>query len=176
MAQSGLIHLYYGHGKGKTTAVLGLGLRAAGHGWRVLLVQFLKAAATGELASIGAIEGFTVLRPRVGRALAMRRDGAGRAELRAQHDQLLGAAIEAAEQRRCELLILDEIVAAVNRDLVDRGTLLDFLRHKPAPLEVALTGRDPDDELLALADYVSEVRKVRHPFDRGIPARPGVER
>lgn len=168
--------MYCGDGKGKTTAALGLALRAIGHGWQVLMVQFLKASATGELAAITQLPGFSVLRGQKGRAFALQMDEAGRAELRAQYDQLMATAIQSVQDEEYDLLILDEAIGAMRRGVLNRGLLLDFLRNKPALLEVVLTGRNPDDELLDLADYISEVKKIRHPFDRGITAREGIER
>lgn len=173
--QQGLTHIYCGEGKGKTTAALGLALRAIGHGWRVLLVQFLKAATTGELKAIEQLAGFSVLRGDKGRAFALQMDDAAKSELIAQHNQLLATAIQTARRGECNLLILDEAVGAFSRGLVDRQSLLQFMRNKPSCLELVLTGRHPDAELLGLADYVSEVKKIRHPFDRGIVAREGIE-
>lgn len=174
--QPGLIHIYCGDGKGKTTAALGLALRAVGHGRRVLLVQFLKASPTGEITAIRHLPNCSVLRGGHGRAFALSMDEQGRAELAEQYNQLLGSAIATAAAGGCDLLILDEAIAALRRGLIDRARLLDFLRRKPIPLEVVLTGRDPDQELLALADYVSEVKKIRHPYDRGVAAREGIEK
>ena len=73
------------------------------------------------------------------------------------------------------LLVMDELIAAYNHGLLDRERVLAFLREKPEGLEVVLTGRDPDPELVKLADYVSEIQKKKHPFDKGIPAREGIE-
>ena len=77
--------------------------------------------------------------------------------------------------RDADLLILDEIVSACNRGVVPETLVMDFLRCKPQQLEVVLTGRDPSPGLTELADYITEMRKLRHPFDRGIPARKGIE-
>ena len=87
-------------------------------------------------------------------------------------------ALRAAEKLAADggaLLVMDEAMAAYNHGLIDRERLLGFLREKPESLEVVMTGRDPAAELLELADYVSEIRKVKHPFDRGITARKGIE-
>ena len=74
------------------------------------------------------------------------------------------------------MLILDEIIGAYNHDLVDRGLLVRYLKEKPESLEIVLTGRNPESSLMELADYVSDIQKIKHPFDRGIPARKGIEK
>lgn len=170
-----LVHIYCGEGKGKTTAALGLGLRAVGRGWRVLLVQFLKATPSGELEAISQLPGFTVWRSESGLSW-LRATAAEHAALSAEQDSLLSRALLAARMGTYDLLILDEVLAALGRGLVDRQALLAFLREKPDEVEVVLTGRQADEELLALGDYITEMRKLRHPYDRGIAARSGIER
>lgn len=170
-----LMHIYFGEGKGKTTAALGLGLRAVGRGWRVLLVQFLKVSPSGELDAIAQLPGFTVWRSQTGGSW-LRASAAERAKLAAEQGRLLGRAMAAAQADDCDLLILDEVLAALGRQLLDRQSLLAFIQARPDGLELVLTGRQPDEGLLALADYATEMRKLRHPFDRGVPARDGIER
>ncbi|UWG95492.1 cob(I)yrinic acid a,c-diamide adenosyltransferase [Dehalobacter sp. DCM] len=171
----GLIHIYCGDGKGKTTASLGLAARCAGRGNQVLIVQFLKSQNTGELHSLGEIPGITFLRGQ--EAFGFYDESAEQKEKRrAIHDELLVEAINRCRERKVDLLILDEIIGSYNYDLIDRNLLLEFLRSKPENLEVVLTGRGPSDELIELADYVSEVKKIKHPYDKGINARIGIER
>ena len=83
---------------------------------------------------------------------------------------------EVAFNGECDILILDEVIGAYNRNLLDREDLLNFLDNKPENLEVILTGRNPADELIERADYVSEIQKIKHPFDKGIPSRIGIEK
>ncbi|MEG0216215.1 MAG: cob(I)yrinic acid a,c-diamide adenosyltransferase, partial [Hungatella sp.] len=91
------------------------------------------------------------------------------------YQSLLLEACEKASTDSCRLLILDEILAVCHYGLVQSRALLDFLKKKPKDLEVVLTGRNPSDELLEAADYVSEIQKKKHPYDRGIGAREGIE-
>ncbi|MDF2654240.1 MAG: Cob(I)alamin adenosyltransferase [Bacillota bacterium] len=172
----GLIHLYYGDGKGKTTAALGLAARAAGSGMQVVILQFLKNQETGELAVLQGIPGITVLRGKEGAGFSFTMTEEEKIRTREIHDQNLDQAKELAKKGDCDLLILDEAIGACARNLLDSSQLEDFLRNKPHRLEVVLTGRNPAQWMLDCADYASEIRKVKHPFDRGIPARKGIEK
>ncbi len=171
----GLVHLYCGDGKGKTTAAIGLAVRAAGRGLRVLLFQFLKDSDTGELLPLQKL-GVQVL-PGVEKAVfTFRMTDAQKAQSRQFHDNRLRECISLCQRGEVDLLILDEAVGAYDKDLLDRELLLTFLDNRPKGLEVVLTGRNPAPELLSRADYITEMRAVRHPFEQGISARTGIER
>jgi cob(I)alamin adenosyltransferase len=92
------------------------------------------------------------------------------------YSNYLARIIDSVKAGEYQMLIMDEIIATYNYELIDRQMLLDFLQNKPEQLEVVLTGRDPAEELVTLADYVSEIVKIKHPYDQGIPARIGIER
>ena len=171
---TGLIHLYCGDGKGKTTAATGLALRAAGAGRRVLFVQFFKDGSSSEVKALRSVPGVAVRICPVQHGFFRDMDDDTRRRAVADFTALFeAAAAEAAEN--ADLLVLDEAVSACNHGMIPKDALLRFLREKPEGLEVVLTGRDPAPELLELADYVTEMRKIRHPYDRGIRARKGVE-
>lgn len=172
----GLIHLYFGDGKGKTTAALGLTIRALGAGFRVVLVQFLKNQATAELSVLDDLPDITVLRGKEGSAFSFTMTEEEKEKTKSLHTENLKAAIALAESGKCDMLVLDEAVGAYARDLIDRRLLEDFVRNKPEKLELVLTGRNPAQWMIDCADYVSEIRKVKHPYDRGIPARAGIEK
>lgn len=172
----GLVHLYCGDGKGKTTAAIGLGVRAAGRGLRVILLQFLKGQETGELRTLAKIPGITVVRGKKSAAFTFQMSEEEKAETRRTQDEALRDCIDRCREGECDLLILDEGVGAYGKGLLDRELLLRFLDSRPAGVEVVLTGRDPAPELLARADYITEMKKVRHPFDKGVPAREGIEK
>ena len=171
-----MIHLYCGEGKGKTTAALGLTIRALGSGFKVVFVQFLKNQATGELAVLDGLQGITVLRGKEGSGFSFSMTEEEKEKTRLLHTENLKAAIELAASEKCDMLILDEAVGAYSRDLIDRTLLEDFVRNKPERLELILTGRNPAEWMIECADYVSEIKKVKHPYDRGIPARTGIEK
>ena len=148
--EQGLIHIYCGDGKGKTSAAIGLAVRAAGSGLKVLFTRFLKNESSGELAILDDISQIKVLQ--LWRAIEL--------------EILTG---------RYDVLVIDEFMAAYRYDLIPKEEAIEFLEKKPKELEIVLTGRNPDEKLIELADYVSEIKKVKHPFDQGIYARKGIE-
>jgi cob(I)alamin adenosyltransferase len=173
---SGLIHLYCGDGKGKTTAALGLTIRAVGNNFRVIFVQFLKNQATGELSILEGISGVTLIRGKEGSGFSFSMTEEEKEKTRQLHTENLKIAIGLAHSGEYDMLILDEIVGANRRNLIDQELLEDFVRNKPENLELVMTGREPAQWMLDCADYVSEINKVKHPYDRGISARKGIEK
>jgi cob(I)alamin adenosyltransferase len=174
--EHGLIHIYCGDGKGKTTACLGLSIRYAGHGNKVLFVQFLKSRLTGELKSLELLSNIEVLRGKETKKFTFQMTADEKQEVLREHMRLFARIKTKLEQEEVRLLVLDEVIGACNTGVFDEGQLIDFLKNKPQSLEVVLSGRKPSSALLDLADYVSEVCKRKHPFDKGIPARVGIEK
>lgn len=169
----GLIHLYCGDGKGKTTAALGLTIRAAGAGKQVVFTQFFKDGSSSEMEPLAALPGVLVFHADTVRGFYRNMTPSQREQAGKDYTALFRQVTQAAQE--ADLLILDEIVSACNRGVVPEKLVTDFLWEKPARLEVVLTGRNPSAALLELADYITEMRKLRHPFDRGIGARKGIE-
>lgn len=170
-----MIHIYCGDGKGKTTCAFGLALRAAGRGNRVIIAQFLKGADSGERFSIAKIPGVTLLDvPEEVKFSFLMSDGE-KAEARERFQRELGEVVKAARAGECDLVVLDECCAAVSTGLLPIGMVTDFLDSCPRELEVVLTGRDPAPELVERADYITEMKKIKHPYDQGVPARKGIE-
>ena len=168
-----MIHLYYGDGKGKTTAAVGLALRAAGSGLRVLFVQFFKAGDSGEIKALSHAENVEVFSPAVHYGRYKMLSDAQKAAVGDHYGLMLNEVIERASDY--DLIVLDEAAAAYRYAMIDNETLLSFLQNEGQNREIVLTGRDPAPELLALADYATEMRKVKHPYDRGVAARKGIE-
>lgn len=173
---NGCIHIYCGNGKGKTTAALGLSVRAAGSGMRVLFVQFLKGQPTSELESLKLLPNIRVLRTEQSGKFTFQMTPDELADLRVRQTDTLRTAMEAARSGECDLLVLDEIFGALSTQTVDETVLKNFLAHKPAALELVLTGRNPSACYIDQADYVSEIQAVKHPYERGLPARKGIEK
>ena len=174
--QQGLIHIYCGDGKGKTTACIGLAVRAAGRDFKVLLTQFLKGSPSGELMSLAKIPNIEVLRGKICTKFTFQMTPEEKAETLAGHLELFAKIEEKIKNEQIDMLILDEMMAAVNTGLFPLDRLIKFLKNKPAGLEVIMSGREPKQELIDLADYVSEVKMIKHPYTKGIGARDGVER
>ncbi len=168
-----MIHLYYGDGKGKTTAAVGLAVRAAGAGMRVLFAQFFKDGSSSEIRVLSALPGAETVHPGLhyGRWRTMN-DGQ-RAEIGESCRALFAEIVSRAEE--FDLIVLDEAVSAYGYGALDRAAVTEFLRAEGGRREIVLTGREPAPELLALADYATEMRKEKHPFDSGTAARRGVE-
>lgn len=174
--KTGLIHIYCGDGKGKTTTGMGLCARAAGYGLRVLIYQFMKDNSTSERSVLQLSDNITIVDGLPQEKFSFQMTPEEKAQRKAYYEDQLRSVTEKARKEDFDVLFLDEVIYTIRAGLLDEALLLDFLRSKPEHLEVILTGQGPDQDLIDLADYVSEIRKVKHPFDQGIAARRGIER
>ena len=172
--EKGLIQVYTGDGKGKTTAALGLALRALGRGLKVIMIQFMKGPSeTGELIMARRLAPALEIKP-------MGRDGLIGSKGPEKKDMdLAKTALEEAKRvltgRLCDVLILDEINVAVFMKLLSSKAVLDVVNHKPPNMELILTGRRASSALLELADLVTTMECTKHYFDKGQEARKGIE-
>ncbi len=169
----GLVHIFTGNGKGKTTAALGAIVRALGHGLKVYIVFFMKGDYPyGEYSTLSRLPGVEVA------SFGFRRltDPANiRPEEIEQGRLALAAAREAVQSGRYDLVVLDEVNVAVACKLIGLDDVISLIKDKPPQVELILTGRYADSKLIELADLATEMVKVKHPFDRGILARKGIE-
>lgn len=172
---TGLIHIYCGDGKGKTTAAIGLTIRCVGRGGRVVFAQFLKTRETGELPILQQLDAVTVLRGKGIPKFTFQMTPGEFEEAKRQQTALLQEIIELCLREKPDMLVLDEALPACRLGLFPEEDLISFLRARPHAMEVVLTGRDPSERLLSMADYISEICKRKHPYDRGISARIGIE-
>jgi len=170
---AGLIHLYCGDGKGKTTAAIGLAVRAAGAGQSVLFAQFFKNGSSSEITVLQQVPQICTMHCRTVPGLFRRMTEEQKQQATRDYTAFLEDVLEAAQG--VQLLVLDEAVSACNRGVIPEERLAAFLRSKPERLEVVLTGRDPSQTLQDAADYMTEMRKQKHPFDQGVKARKGIE-
>ena len=168
-----MIHLYHGHGKGKTTAAVGLTVRAAGSGMRVLFVQFFKNGSSSEVKILSSLPGVDVLIPEVWHGRYKKMSEEQREETKKCYTELMRVVADRADGYG--LIVLDESVSAYNYGMFDRESFLEMLRSWKDVREAVLTGRDPAPELREIADYVTEMKKEKHPFDLGVNARKGIE-
>lgn len=172
----GLIHIYCGNGKGKTTTGMGLCARAAGYGYRVLIYQFMKDNSTSERKVLQLSGQITIQNGLDQEKFSFRMSPEEKEQRKAYYAQQFEKVTRKACEENYDVLFLDETIYAIRAGLLDEAQVLSFLKNKPRHLEVILTGQDPSPALIEAADYVSEIRKIRHPFDRGLPARSGIEK
>lgn len=170
----GLIHIYCGDGKGKTTCSMGLILRAAGSGKKVLLHQFLKNNKSSERKYIEQLPEVTVVPGKELAKFTFRMTKEELDKVTEENDAMFEKLTEMAKDY--DMLVLDESVYAMANKTLTEEKVIEFLKKKPRHLEVVLTGRNPSEELKKLADYISEIHKVKHPFDQGISSRLGIEK
>lgn len=172
---AGCVHIYCGDGKGKTSAAVGLAVRAAGRGRKVLVVRFLKTDDSGEVAVLQKIPGITVVPCDRTFGFVFRMDEEQKAEAAQYFTERFRCACEAAVKEDYDMLILDEMMASCNYRMVPEAEVVEFLKKRPEDMEVVLTGRDPSDELKKLADYVTEMKMEKHPYTKGMGSREGIE-
>jgi len=171
----GLIHLYIGDGKGKTSAAIGQGIRAAGNNMKVLIARFLKNNHSGELQILRDISNIALVPNDKDFGFIFNLNEDQKLQAKTYYTNMFNNAAVIASAGLFDMLILDEIIDACNAGMVELDRLIDFLKMKPDNLEVLLTGRNPHSSILDLADYVSDIRNIKHPFDNGVAARKGIE-
>jgi cob(I)alamin adenosyltransferase len=178
MLEKGLVQIYTGDGKGKTTAALGLALRAAGQGNKVLIYQFLKPPClnTGERVALSSLPSIKIesLDIQWDMEKSFKDPKAISAAQTAIHEKLERLS-KAAAKHEFDILILDEIVYCVSKGLAKLEDVKKVIDGRDKHVEIILTGRGATPELIAMADLVTEMKKIKHPFDKGIVARKGIE-
>ena len=179
MLKKGLVQIYTGDGKGKTTAAFGLALRAAGQGNKVLIYQFLKPPSLdiGERFALrlGAVR-IRLEALDVPWDMSESFDDEKKlAQMRSAISEALERIAQTAEKRFYDLLILDEIVFCLSKGLARLEDIKNIIDRRDPAVEIVLTGRGATEELMALADLVTEMKNIKHPFDNGLPARRGIE-
>ena len=165
-----MLHVYYGEGKGKTTAAAGLAIRALGHGQKVFFLQFLKSGTSGELAVLRQA-GASVFSGKSGTKFVSQMTESEKKETTRIHNGFL----ESAKNADWDLLVLDEACAAVSAVMIDEEMLRGIVLDNRDLKEIVITGRNPRPWMLEAADYITEMKYVRHPYELGILAREGVE-
>jgi cob(I)alamin adenosyltransferase len=173
--RKGLVVVYTGNGKGKTTAALGMVVRAIGYDWRILMVQFIK----GDWM-YGELEGFKKLAPN----FELKRMGKGFVRIMGDKRPIEDH-IEAAKNalnyvkenldKDYDIIILDEINVAIKEGLLDLSEVIKLVQSRPSYLTLILTGRNAAKEVIELADLVTEMREIKHPFKKGMLAQPGID-
>ena len=170
--EKGYIHVYTGPGKGKTTAALGLGLRAIGAGFKVHMIQFMKGRRYSELNSVEKLSNFTVSQH--GRDEFVNKDKPEQIDIDLAKDGFIKAK-KLIKSGKYDMIILDEINVAIDYSLIDINELIKVIENKPDILELVLTGRYAHPEIQRIADYVTEMLEIKHPYQQGVEARKGVD-
>ena len=163
---TGLVHIYFGDGKGKTTTGMGLCVRAAGYGYRVLIYQFMKNNKTSERNILEKIENVSIVNGLDQEKFSFQMTEQEKKERLAFYNSQFEKVTKKAVEE-------DYTISA---GLLDEKLVLDFLKKKPDKLEVILTGNTPSEAMIAAADYVSQIKKIKHPFDEGQASRMGIEK
>ncbi len=171
---NGLVSIFTGDGKGKTTAAIGTAVRAAGHGLRVFIVFFMKGRGYvhGEFAVLAKLPNVTI-------ASFGQRGWADKDEVKPEHREQAGLALasarEAIQGGSYDLVVLDEVNVAITSKLIELDEVLRLINDKPRNVELILTGRNADPRLVQRADLVTEMQMIKHPYAKGIKARKGID-
>lgn len=170
-----MIHIYTGDGKGKTTAAMGLVLRAIHAGQKVGILQFLKSRQSGEITLLSEYEQVSILRSQKGTKFSFQMNEEEKAAAFAEHNDQLAQIKARVEAGEFQTVVLDEVFGALSTALLDEALLEDFLASLPQNVELLMTGRGAAQKYIDMADYVTEMKAIKHPFDRGVKMRKGVE-
>ncbi len=166
----GLVHIYTGDGKGKTSSATGLAIRCAGYGKKVKIYQFLKATPTGELESLKKL-GIDVVRINTCESFYY---DMTETEKQITKEETLNA-VESLFSEDYDLVVLDEILCTLNNGILSVDDVIQIIKNKPQKTELVLTGRNMPQILMEYADYVSEIKCVKHPYQNGVDARCGID-
>lgn len=167
------VHIYCGDGKGKTTSALGFCIRAAGAGKKVLIYQFMKDNSSSEINSLDLIPNIIRIpsEEKTKFSFLMTKEELAAAKVR--NNEKFLSIVDMIDN--IDVLLLDEAIYAIAENVLDEALVVDFINNRPNQLEVILTGQHPSKELMSLADYISDIKKLKHPFDKGLSYRKGIE-
>lgn len=174
LVENGLIHLYVGDGKGKTTAALGLAMRAIGAGEKVFIAQFLKGRETSELPVLHTL-GITVMRTEDIKSFTKNMTQEEKENAKISCQALLENVKSAILDGNYGLIVLDEIVDAINVGFLDIDLVLGIISKRKPHTEIVMTGRNPKDKIVEAADYLTVMTALKHPYQRGVASRRGIE-
>ncbi len=174
--ENGLVQVYCGNGKGKTTAAIGLGIRAVGNDYKVIMIQFLKHDTTGECRMIKGLEpDFKIFHFEKKRGFTWELNEDEKQELRSETSNALKFASKVMDTGQCDILILDEILNSLDLGFVTEEEVCELIDGKSEDVELILTGRSLPDCIAQRAEYISRIVEVKHPMQKGIDARRGIE-
>lgn len=168
-------HIYYGDGKGKTTAAIGLAVRAAGSKMKVLFVQFLKTEFSGERHILSHTENVTLTFCPIELKFTFEMDDKEKAQAAKIFKGIFDNAVTTALTEKYDMVVLDEVFEAINAHMLSESEVYEFITNAPSSMEIVMTGHNPPQKFMDCADYITEFKKIKHPYDRGITGRIGIE-
>ena len=168
----GIVQVYTGNGKGKTTAALGLALRAAGRDMKILIVQFMKKWDYGELHSVKLIPNITL--KTFGTKDFVYKGKAKKIDFE-EAEKAFACGLKGIHSGNYQMVIFDELNMAIYYELLDQKFVLEKIKEKPKDVEIVITGRKATTEIIEFADLVTEMKEIKHPYQKGIQARKGME-
>lgn len=168
-------HIYYGDGKGKTTAAIGLAVRAAGSKMKVLFVQFLKTEFSGERHILSHTENVTLTFCPLELKFTFDMDDKEKAQAAKIFKGIFDNAVTTALTEKYDMVVLDEVFEAINAHMLSESEVYEFIANAPSSMEIVMTGHNPPQKFMDCADYITEFKKIKHPYDRGITGRIGIE-
>ncbi len=168
--EKGLVHIYTGDGKGKTTASFGLAMRCAGYGKSIKIFQFLKGIPSGEVTSCNIL-GISISRVSSSDKFYFQMNHQEK-EI-AKNESI--TALKDIYKHNWDMIILDEVLGLIENDIITEGYLIDIINAKPKNTELVITGRNMPQSLTKYADYISEIKEIKHPFQNNIPARKSID-
>lgn len=170
-----MIHVYYGDGKGKTTAAVGLAVRAAGSNMKVMFVQFLKTEFSGERHILSNLENVSLTVCPDELKFTFDMSDAERQQASALFRGIFERSAATALSERYDMIVLDEVFDIMNEGMLSEADVFEFITNAPVSIEIVMTGHDPAQRFTDAADYVTEMKKIKHPFDKGLNGRIGIE-
>lgn len=171
-----MIHIYTGNGKGKTSAAFGLAFRASGHGMKTVALSFLKDGCSGEIKAAEQSEHiFVRCFQTTVQGFFWNMTESEKMKLKTETQKGFMFGLQCAARKNCDILVLDEVAGTIANGLLSEQDVKTFLVEYGQKMEIVMTGRDFPKSLLELADYVSDLRQVKHPYQKGIPPRKGIE-
>ena len=173
--EKGLVHIYCGDGKGKTTAAIGLAVRAAGSKMKVLFVQFLKTEFSGERHILSHTENVTLTFCPLELKFTFDMDDKEKAQAAKIFKGIFDNAVTTALTEKYDMVVLDEVFEAINAHMLSESEVYEFITNAPSSMEIVMTGHNPPQKFMDCADYITEFKKIKHPYDRGITGRIGIE-
>lgn len=174
--KEGYVQIYTGNGKGKTTAAVGLATRAAGNEYMVYMVQFLKTGATGEIESAKKLSPyFNIFRFQEVKGFFWNLNEEEKKQLKIEVKKTFDFCLDAIENRKCDILIMDEVMGTLSNDLLSEDEIIALIDKKPKDMELIMTGRNVPERIAEKANLITEMKEVKHYFKEGVPARKGIE-